>query len=169
MRKPTSISPPASPRTSSASTSSGSRTLYERAARELPQHQAARLADAHRLAAHLDRALHRGGGKVAPLAARLKERHGIEFWSIGGGIGIIYRIRWLSRRRAWWDGSAEDRPLTIELYGRENSSRCSRTLGLKILLEPGRLIVGNAGVLLTELPLREKRRAPRPSRSSMPA
>ena len=28
--------------------------------------------------------------KVAPLAADLKAKHGIEFFSIGGGIGIIY-------------------------------------------------------------------------------
>jgi len=28
--------------------------------------------------------------KVAPLAQLLKECHGIEFWSIGGGIGIVY-------------------------------------------------------------------------------
>jgi diaminopimelate decarboxylase len=41
--------------------------------------------------------------KVAPLAAGLKERHGIEFWSIGGGIGIIYRESLASGSIDWWE------------------------------------------------------------------
>lgn len=87
--------------------------------------------------------------KVAPLAALLKERHGIEFWSIGGGIGIIYRDSLESGSVDWWERQPEDeRPLTVEVYGREVVPRVAG-LGLKILLEPGRFIVGNAGVLLT--------------------
>ena len=87
--------------------------------------------------------------KVAPLAALLKERHGIEFWSIGGGIGIIYRDSLESGSIDWWERQPEDeRPLTVEVYGREVVPRVAG-LGLKILLEPGRFIVGNAGVLLT--------------------
>lgn len=87
--------------------------------------------------------------KVAPLAKTLKERHGIEFWSIGGGIGIIYKDCLASGSVTWWDQQAEqDRPLTIEQYGKEIVPRI-KDLGLKILLEPGRFIVGNAGVLLT--------------------
>jgi len=87
--------------------------------------------------------------KVAPLATRLKERHGIEFWSIGGGIGIIYEESLESGAIDWWESkSAQERPLTIEQYGREIVPRVKDT-GLKILLEPGRFIVGNAGVLVT--------------------
>jgi diaminopimelate decarboxylase len=87
--------------------------------------------------------------KVAPLAALLKERHGIEFWSIGGGIGIIYRDSLESGSIDWWERQPEEeRPLTVEVYGREVVPRVAG-LGLKILLEPGRFIVGNAGVLLT--------------------
>jgi len=87
--------------------------------------------------------------KVAPLAKSLKEKHGIEFWSIGGGIGIIYQDSLRSGSVDWWAAQPEaDRPLTIERYGSELVPRL-KDLGLKILLEPGRYIVGNAGVLVT--------------------
>jgi diaminopimelate decarboxylase len=87
--------------------------------------------------------------RVAPLASSLKERHGIEFWSIGGGIGIIYQDSLASGSLDWWNAQAdEDKPLTTEEYGRRVVPLL-RDLGLKILMEPGRFIVGNAGILLT--------------------
>lgn len=87
--------------------------------------------------------------KVAPLARLLKQRHGIEFWSIGGGIGIVYEDSLASGAAAWWqDRAADQQPLTIERYGQELVPRL-KDLGLKILLEPGRYLVGNAGVLVT--------------------
>ncbi len=87
--------------------------------------------------------------KVKPLVETLKGKHGIEFWSIGGGIGIVYHDSLESGSPDWWDAkSDEERPLTTELYGAEIVPRL-KDLGLKILLEPGRYIVGNAGVLLT--------------------
>lgn len=87
--------------------------------------------------------------KVAPLALALKEKHGIEFWSIGGGIGIVYHDSLAAGDVDWWETkSAQDRPLTLPQYGEALVPRL-RDLGLKILLEPGRAIVGNAGVLLT--------------------
>ncbi len=88
--------------------------------------------------------------KVTPLVMELKAKHGIEFWSIGGGIGIIYKESLASASVDWWSNQPEqERPLTIERYGKELVPRL-KDLGLKILLEPGRLIVGNAGVLLTK-------------------
>ena len=87
--------------------------------------------------------------KVIPLVKALKERHGIEFWSIGGGIGIIYKHSLESGSINWWENQPiAERPLTIERYGKELVPRL-KDLGLKILLEPGRYIVGNAGVLIT--------------------
>ncbi|HEX5791501.1 MAG TPA: diaminopimelate decarboxylase, partial [Luteolibacter sp.] len=87
--------------------------------------------------------------KVTPLVSRLKAKHGIEFWSIGGGIGIIYQQSLESGSPEWWAAKPEaERPLTIDQYGRELVPRL-KGLGLKILLEPGRLIVGNAGALVT--------------------
>jgi diaminopimelate decarboxylase len=94
--------------------------------------------------------------KVTPLVISLKQKYGIEFWSIGGGIGIIYEEALDSAGVAWWsDQPADQRPLTLAHYGAELVPRL-KDLGLKILLEPGRLIVGNAGVLLTKC-LYEKR------------
>jgi diaminopimelate decarboxylase len=88
--------------------------------------------------------------KVAPLAKRLKDHYGIEFWSIGGGIGIIYQDSLESGTPDWWESKPEtERPLTIERYGKELVPRLA-DLGLKILLEPGRYVVGNAGVLITK-------------------
>ena len=87
--------------------------------------------------------------KVAPLAIHLKNMHGIEFWSIGGGIGIVYHDSLKSGAPHWWSSKSEsERPLTIAEYGEALVPRL-QDLGLKILLEPGRYIVGNAGVLLT--------------------
>ena len=94
--------------------------------------------------------------KVRPLVLELKKRHGIEFWSIGGGIGIIYKDALESGSPAWWEAQPEnERPLTVERYGKALLPLL-KDLGLKILLEPGRYIVGNAGVLITKC-LYEKR------------
>lgn len=87
--------------------------------------------------------------KVAPLAAELKKQHGIEFWSIGGGIGIVYERALESGAADWWQSQPEgERPLSIEQYTSELIPRLE-PLGLKILIEPGRYIAGNAGVLVT--------------------
>ena len=87
--------------------------------------------------------------KVAPLAAELRDAHGIEFFSIGGGIGIVYRDSLASGNAAWWSSKApEDKPLTIEEYA-GRLVPLLEPLGMKIVLEPGRYIVGNAGALIT--------------------
>lgn len=91
--------------------------------------------------------------KVAPTVLALKERHGIEFLSIGGGMGIVYHSSFASGGSDWWRDNAntETQPaLTIEDYAAAIVPPL-RALGLRILLEPGRLLVGNAGVLLTRV------------------
>lgn len=89
--------------------------------------------------------------KVAPLARHLKDTHGIEFFSVGGGIGIVYRGSFESGAPAWWQNRPEtDNPLTLDLYAQRLLPEL-QSLGLRILLEPGRLIVGNAGVLVTKV------------------
>lgn len=89
--------------------------------------------------------------KVAPFAAELRDRHGIQYFSVGGGIGIEYREALASGDAAWWKNKpAAERPLTPEAYGAALAP-VLRGLGLKILLEPGRFLVGNAGVLLTRV------------------
>ena len=87
--------------------------------------------------------------KVSPLAIRLKDAYGIEFFSIGGGVGIVYDPALESGKPDWWQAQDdENKPLTIEQYAAGVIPVLKET-GLKILLEPGRYIVGNAGVLLT--------------------
>lgn len=88
--------------------------------------------------------------KVAPLATKLKELYDIEFFSIGGGIGIVYDDTLASGEESWWSDKSEDeRPLTYEKFAAGVVPRL-QDLGLKILLEPGRCIVGNAGILITK-------------------
>lgn len=124
--------------------------LYDRAAKELPHiklrglqmHIGSQLTSIAPFIEAVD--------KVIPLVTALKEKYGIEFWSIGGGIGIIYKHSFESGSIDWWEKQTiAERPLTIERYGQELVPRL-KDLGLKILLEPGRYIVGNAGVLITK-------------------
>ncbi len=89
--------------------------------------------------------------KIAPVVYELKDRHSIEFLSIGGGMGIVYQSSLASGEGDWWrDHSAEPHPLTINEYAAAIRPPL-RQLGLRVLLEPGRFLVGNAGVLLTRV------------------
>lgn len=123
--------------------------LYARAARELPNiklrgiqmHIGSQLTSIDPFIEAVE--------KVHPLARQLKADHGIEFWSIGGGIGIVYHDALASGSIDWWDQkSVQNRPLTLAQYGEALVPKI-KDLGLKILLEPGRAIVGNAGLLIT--------------------
>ncbi len=89
--------------------------------------------------------------KVVPFVAQLQREHALEYFSIGGGIGIIYEDALASGQADWWERFSEDeRPLTPELYGAVLSPLL-QPLGLKILLEPGRFLIGNAGVMLSRV------------------
>ena len=89
--------------------------------------------------------------KVAPLARDLKSKYGIQFFSIGGGMGIIYRRALDSGTGKWWhDHGGESSAFRVRDYANAIVPPL-RDLGLRILVEPGRFIVGNAGVLLTRV------------------
>ena len=89
--------------------------------------------------------------KVSPLVTNLKNTYGIEFFSIGGGIGIVYEEALASGKKEWWDEKDPDnKPLTVEEYA-EKLVPILSPLKIKILLEPGRFMVGNAGVLITKV------------------
>ena len=47
--------------------------------------------------------------KVSPLVEKLKATHGIEFFSIGGGIGIIYEDALASGKKDWWDNKDKNK------------------------------------------------------------
>jgi len=85
--------------------------------------------------------------KMLPLVRLLKSECGIEFFSIGGGIGIVYKGSLESGDEVWWKDSSKH-GLTIDQYAGA-AVPLLKDLGVRILLEPGRFIVGNAGVLLT--------------------
>jgi diaminopimelate decarboxylase len=88
--------------------------------------------------------------KVLPLVTRLKERHGIEFFSIGGGLGIVYQTALASGPAAWWGSAAAKGIITPQKYA-ARLLPLLKPLGLRILLEPGRFISGNAGILVTRV------------------
>jgi diaminopimelate decarboxylase len=75
--------------------------------------------------------------KVLPLVEKVRalSPNTLRFFDIGGGLGIRYRNE---RPPTAAEFAAAVRPLV-------------RNIGLRILLEPGRFIVGNAGVLLTRV------------------
>jgi len=59
----------------------------------------------------------------------------LEYLNIGGGLGIIYD---------------NETPQTAQVYADEIIPLL-RSTGLKIIMEPGRFIVGNAGILITKV------------------
>jgi diaminopimelate decarboxylase len=89
--------------------------------------------------------------KVAPIVRELKSKYGIKFFSIGGGMGIVYRRALESGSGKWWhDHGGESSAFSVRDYV-EAIVPPLRELGIRILLEPGRFLVGNGGVLLTRV------------------
>jgi diaminopimelate decarboxylase len=75
---------------------------------------------------------------LASLVEELRrDGHTISFVNLGGGLGIPYR----------WD---QDDPPLPEHYA-EVAVAVAKRLGTKLLFEPGRLIIGNAGLLVTRV------------------
>lgn len=75
--------------------------------------------------------------KITPLVEQVRAMapQTMEFVDIGGGLGIRYR---------------NERPPTAQAFA-SALRPCLKRLGLRVLLEPGRFIVGNGGVLLTRV------------------
>jgi len=89
--------------------------------------------------------------KLAPIVRELKSKYAIKFFSIGGGMGIIYRRALESGSGKWWhDHGGESSAFSIRDYA-DAIVPPSRQLGIRIVVEPGRFLVGNAGVLLTRV------------------
>ena len=82
----------------------------------------------------LEAAFERIGALIGDLRA---QGHDIKVADLGGGLGIPY------------DRTLPDPP-TPALYG-EMSARVTKHWGTRFIFEPGRLIVGNAGVLLSRV------------------
>ena len=87
--------------------------------------------------------------KVIPLVESLKAKCGIEFFSIGGGVGIVYQDALASGAAAWWSKEGKN-ILTPQKYA-ARLLPLLKPLGLRILMEPGRYISGNSGILVTRV------------------
>ncbi len=75
-------------------------------------------------------------GRVRELIAALQERTELQYIDLGGGLGIPYGV---------------DEPrVDVKTFGAE-LVRALADLDLELVLEPGRYLVGNAGVLLTRV------------------
>jgi diaminopimelate decarboxylase len=75
---------------------------------------------------------------LTELAVTLRnDGHAISHIDLGGGLGIPYRFD-------------NDPPPLPEAYG-AIVRKHTGSLGMKVLLEPGRLLVGNAGILVTSV------------------
>src|SRR5260370_27888683 len=81
--------------------------------------------------------------KIAPLVSELKSKYAIEFFSVGGGLGIAYESSVASGSGDWWT-SQRSHPLTIP-QSVDAIFPPLTSLGLRTLVDPGRLLVGNAG------------------------
>ncbi len=88
-------------------------------------------------------------GKLASLVEKLKTTYDLEFFDFGGGIGIVYDEALESGSPTWWNqDGAPPRHITPEDYAAAIIP-ILKPLGLRILFEPGRFLVGNAGALLS--------------------
>ncbi|HSH92848.1 MAG TPA: diaminopimelate decarboxylase [Roseimicrobium sp.] len=88
--------------------------------------------------------------KVLPMVQKLSKKYAFEFFSIGGGLGIIYNPALDSGAANWWQSAKAKNILTPASYAR-TLLPLLQPLGLRILVEPGRFIVGNAGILVTRV------------------
>ena len=87
--------------------------------------------------------------KLAALVRDLKQAYDIEFFDFGGGIGIVYDEALDSGSRSWWESQkSSSQRITPENYAAAIIPLL-KPLGLRILFEPGRFLVGNAGALLS--------------------
>ena len=93
--------------------------------------------------------------KMIPLVERLRDRHGLEYFDVGGGVGIVYEDALASGRDGWWKTLRGAKAMTLSEYA-ISLVPMLRELKMQILLEPGRFLVGNAGVLVTEVLYRKE-------------
>jgi len=74
--------------------------------------------------------------RVGPMLRRLRAAGVNPQWlNLGGGLGIVYK---------------DERPQTAQTFARAILPSL-KTLKIKLILEPGRFVVGNAGILVTQV------------------
>src|SRR5206468_10551194 len=111
------------------------RAVYERAARMrnieivgVQMHIGSQITEAKPFATAIE--------KVTPLVHELNSKCGIKFFSIGGGMGIIYRRALESGSGKWWhDHASEPSAFSVRDYA-DAIVPPLRGLGIRILVEP---------------------------------
>src|SRR5437773_6207947 len=88
--------------------------------------------------------------KVLSLVQKLADQCALEFFSIGGGLGIVYQPALASGGADWWRNPQAKNILTPTQYA-ATLVPLLKPLNLRILIEPGRFISGNAGILVTRV------------------
>jgi diaminopimelate decarboxylase len=88
--------------------------------------------------------------KIVPLVEKLAAKYRFEFLSIGGGLGIVYQPALASGLPDWWQGQQARNILTPAKYA-ATLVPLLKPLKLRILIEPGRFISGNAGILVARV------------------
>ncbi len=73
--------------------------------------------------------------KLLPLVTKLNAKYNFEFFSIGGGLGIIYNPALASGDAKWWQSPAAKGLLTPATYA-ATVVPLLKPLGLRILIEP---------------------------------
>src|ERR1041384_4382690 len=71
--------------------------------------------------------------KVVPLVQKLAKKYNFEFFSIGGGLGIVYKPALASGSKEWWQQKEAKKILTPKTYA-ETLIPLLEPLGLRILL-----------------------------------
>src|SRR5206468_1977634 len=108
------------------------RAVYERAARMsnievlgVQMHIGSQITEAKPFASAVE--------KVTPLVRDLKSQYGIKFFSVGGGMGIIYRHALESGSGKWWhDHGSEPSAFSVRAYA-DAIVPPLRDLGIRIL------------------------------------
>ena len=128
------------------------REVYERASRMsniaivgVQMHIGSQITDSKPFASAIE--------KVLSLVRDLKSKYDIQFFSIGGGMGIIYRRALESGSGKWWHDhgpASAGSAFSVRDYA-DAIVPPLRDMGIRIFVEPGRFLVGNAGVLLTRV------------------
>ncbi len=79
--------------------------------------------------------------RVASLVTQLRaDDFAIQYLDVGGGLGVVYR---------------DEAPADVERYG-DGMRAIGRALGVRLILEPGRFLVAESGLLLTRVLYRKR-------------
>ncbi|MFZ5805760.1 MAG: diaminopimelate decarboxylase [Verrucomicrobiota bacterium] len=87
--------------------------------------------------------------KMLPLVQKLRDQYDLEFFDIGGGLGIVYDPALESGHLSWWKRQ-KNPPITSQIFA-QSLAPLLAPLKMRVIIEPGRFMVGNAGILVAQV------------------